>query len=106
VLDVAAHDVAASDRAGLRRRGRNRAGEDHLLHFLDAGLAAERKRFLADHLAAVVLAGIVRRGDLSAAVEAIGGDGVIHLIGADQAVVDDRPALRDGAVDKRLGQRW
>ena len=90
VLDVAIHDVGALDRAGRRRRRRNRVGEDHLLHFLDAGFAAQRKRFLADHLAAVVLAGIVRRGDLRAAVEAVGGHGVVHLVGADQAVVDDR----------------
>ena len=44
--------------------------------------------------------GIVRRGDLRAAVETIGGDGEVHLVGAGEPVVDDRAALRHGAVDE------
>ena len=69
------------------------------------GFAAQRERFLADHLAAVVFAGIVRRGDLRAAVEIVGRHRVIHLVGADQAVIEDGAALQDRAVDERLGQR-
>ena len=78
---------------GVAGGGGNRAGQDHLLHLLDAGFAAERKRLLAHHLAAVVLLGIVRRGDLRAAVEAVGGHREVHLSVPAQAVVDDVAAL-------------
>ena len=106
VLDVAVHDVAlASTVPGVAAGGGMRAGEDHLLHLLDARLAAERKRLAPHQLAAVVLLGIVRRGDLRAAVEPVGGDGEVHHVGAGQAVVDDVAALRARAVDEGRGQR-
>ena len=37
--------------------------------------------------------GIVRRGDLRAAVEAVAGDGEVEHVGGHQAVVDDVGAL-------------
>jgi hypothetical protein len=105
VLDIAIHQLAARNRARLRRRRGNRAGKDHVLHFLDPGFAAQREGFLADHLAAVVLTGIVRRRHHGAAIEAVGSHGEVHLVGAAQAVIHHVAALLDGAVDEGLGQR-
>ena len=58
----------------------------------------------ADHLAAVVLLGIVRRRNLRAAVEVVGRDGVVDHVGRDHPVVDDVRALLARAGDERRGQ--
>jgi hypothetical protein len=105
ISNVARHDVGVLDGARRRRRRRNGVGQHHLLHFLDAGLPAEGEGLLADQLAAVVLAGIVRRRDLRAAIQLVGRHRVIHLVGADQPVIGDVTALQHGAVDERPGER-
>ena len=106
VLDVAVDDVARA-RSTPGVAGGAGIEPARIISFISLmpALAAQRKGFLADHLAAVVLAGVVRRGDLRAAVEIVGRDRVIHLVGADQAVVDDVPPCLTRAVDERLGQR-
>jgi hypothetical protein len=47
----------------------------------------------------------MRGRDLRAPVKLVGGDRVVHLIRARQAVVADRAALLAGAVDEGGGQR-
>ena len=94
-----------SHRAARGRRRRQRAAEHHLLHLADARLAAEREGLAPHQLAAVVLLRVVRRGDLRAAVEAGARHGVVHHVGAGQAVVDHLQALRGRAVDERRRQR-
>ena len=82
-----------------------RPGGDHVADVVDAGVAAQRERLPPDHLDAVVLLRIVRRGDLRAAVVAVARDGVVEHVGAHHAVVDDVGALGAGALDERRRHR-
>ena len=59
----------------------------------------------AHHLDAVVLPGIVRRGDLRAAVEPVVDDGEVEHVGAEHPVVDHVGALLARPVDERRGER-
>ena len=86
--------------ARRRRRRRNRVAGDHVADIGDARIAAERMVAAADHLAAVVLLRIVRRGNLRAAVEVVGRDGVVDHVGRDHPVVDHVGALLARAGDE------
>ena len=95
------------DLAALRRRRRQVAAGNHVANVVDASVAAQRERTFAHELHAVVLLGIVRRGDLRAAGMVRAGDGEVHHVGRQHAVVDDVDALLEHAVDesRREGRR-
>ncbi len=105
MVDVAVEDVFLRDRAALGRRRRQFAVHDHVADVVDAGVAAQRKRALAHELRAVVLLGVVRRRNLRAAGMISAGDGEIHHVGRQHAVVGDVDALFDDAVDEGRDER-
>ena len=65
---------------------------------LDAGIARERERSLADELHARVGLGVVRGGDHRAAVELARADEEIEHLGADHPRVEDLAPFGDQAV--------
>ena len=91
--------------AAARRRRRQPVCRNHVADVGDAFVAAQRKRLAADHLHAVVLLRVVRRGDLDAAVVAVRRDREVEHVGRNHPVVDDVGALRGGAVDERGRER-
>ena len=106
VLDVVVEHVASATACPASRPpAAGVPAGDHVADVADAGVAAERKRLAPHHLDAVVFLGVVRRGDLRAAVVAVARDGEVHHVGAHHAVVDDVGALRAGALDERGGHR-
>ncbi len=76
------------------------AGEDHVADVADARVAAQRKRLAAHHLDAVVLLGVVRRGNLRPSVVPVPGDGVVQHVRAHHPVIDNVGSLRACALDE------
>ena len=92
-------------RPGVAACGGNRAADQHVADLAEAGFAAERERLAAHHLDAVVLAGVVRRGDLRAAFEPLAGHREVQHVGRHHPEVHDVAALRERPLDERGGNR-
>ena len=84
VLDVLVEERRGREGAALRRRRGNRPPRDHVADVREAGVAAERKRVAADQLGPVVRFGVVRGGDLRAAIEPGPGDAEVDHVGRDR----------------------
>ena len=96
---VLAHHLRAQGARG-GRGVRVAAAGDPLADLPDPGVAGEGERPAAHHLDPVPLLRVVGGGDDRAPVEVVAPDVVVEHVGADDADVGDRRALRAGAFDE------
>src|SRR6202034_3184487 len=101
-LGVAVVPVDALVGAAARRLAESAL--DLLAHLLDAAIARQRERALADELRAGVARRVVRGGADQAAVEPARADDVVTDLGRGLAGVDDVDALGEQAVAVAAGE--
>ena len=107
VLDVVVDDVLRRDACpACRGRRRQLAGGDHVADVADARTRRDSGNASCRTILMPLYSfGIVRGGDLDAAVVPVPRDGEIEHVGAHHAVVDDVGPLAGRALDERRRHR-